>query len=423
MGSVSLRPKGGVFSRLLDEWPLLLRTLVASISTYATIDLLYPGNADMTGTLTALLVSQGSVVGTLRSVFDRVAAVVLGVSIAVWLGHWLGMNLTSLTIAISLSLLLGVVGGFKDNRLEIPISAMLVLAASSQDVASEIRMLNTFIGAGMGMFVTLVFPTPPKLNQALVRVGSVVETTATVAADVARKVEGRSHTPAEGHLQDVARIIPEVESAKTVVRELRSSYLLNSSVSLIPTMRTHKVDLMNALDVLESCFPSLQQLIISLEMDEALPAEQDAEVREELRSVYASVLDSVSEALKAFSNFVVAAPEEVSFRKQEFERTLRQLYGARCLLAELTMLPVEDATEAVSQAFLKSVDSIHYHLSLGGSGEFNMKASKAVREKTREVLNSSTIRKARRVKFRSSRRPGQITSDLRQQWSDHTRNR
>ena len=52
--------------------------------------------------------------------------------------------------AIAASLLLGKVLRLGDQALETPISAMLILAVADPAIAAEVRVLNTFIGAGVG---------------------------------------------------------------------------------------------------------------------------------------------------------------------------------------------------------------------------------------------------------------------------------
>lgn len=405
-----MKPSSTKFSTWLvtikDELPQALRTLLVCVLTYTIISMLFPGNADLTGTISALLISQGTVVGTFRSVVDRVSAVVVGVGIAVWLGHYFGLNVMSVTIAIGISLLAGIILGLKDNRLEVPISALLILAASQQEVASDMRMLNTFIGVTIGLAVTIILPLPPKLRTALVAVGDVVDSTAELTKETAKRVEIGDTTGVSEHLQEMTRIIPEVEHARDQVHEVRQAYLLNSTVSLMPSIMDHRVDLLGALDTLEKCLPELQQLTVAMELESWLPHSQDVAVRDELRLVYASSLKAVGSSLSYFSNYLAASGKNVTDQQRwKFNRSLRELSGARDLLMELSMLPVEDTTSAVTETFLRSVDAIYHYLSTAGEKEFKSSVKGAIRDRTYEVLNGDTVARARRAKHIASRPP------------------
>ena len=45
-----------------------------------------------------------------------------------------------------------------EQALETPISAMLILAVTDPGIAAEVRVLNTLIGAGVGIAFNLVYP-------------------------------------------------------------------------------------------------------------------------------------------------------------------------------------------------------------------------------------------------------------------------
>lgn len=58
----------------------------------------------------------------------------------------------ALALLIASDLLLG------DQRLEAPIRAMLILGMGGKEIAAETRVLTTFIGAGVGMALSLLLP-------------------------------------------------------------------------------------------------------------------------------------------------------------------------------------------------------------------------------------------------------------------------
>ena len=126
--------------------------------SYLLTLVLTEGAIDLTGPLTALLVLQASAVSTLKTGVVRVGAVLSGVVVAILLSTWIGLTWWSLGAAIAVSLLLGKVLRLGDQALEAPISAMLILGVTNYDIAAEIRVANTLIGAGVGVAFNLIYP-------------------------------------------------------------------------------------------------------------------------------------------------------------------------------------------------------------------------------------------------------------------------
>ena len=136
----------------------VLRLTTAAVVSYLLTLVLTEGAIDLTGPLTALLVLQASAVSTLKTGVVRVGAVLSGVVVAILLSTWIGLTWWSLGAAIAVSLLLGKVLRLGDQALEAPISAMLILGVTNYDIAAEIRVANTLIGAGVGVAFNLIYP-------------------------------------------------------------------------------------------------------------------------------------------------------------------------------------------------------------------------------------------------------------------------
>ncbi len=116
--------------------------------------------------LTALLVAQVSLYQTLRSAVRRVAAVVAGVLLAVGLSAWIGFTWWSLGITIVLALAVGFALHLGDTILEVPVSAMLILSVAGTSKAATGRIIETLIGAGVGLAAGFVFG-PPRCSRPL----------------------------------------------------------------------------------------------------------------------------------------------------------------------------------------------------------------------------------------------------------------
>jgi hypothetical protein len=105
--------------------------------------------------LTVLLVVQLTVFETVTSGLQRVGSVVAGVLVAVALTEWFGISWWSLGLVILAGLVVAHFLNLGDQRLEAPISAMLVLVGGSAGVA-EARVVETLIGAVVGVTVMTV---------------------------------------------------------------------------------------------------------------------------------------------------------------------------------------------------------------------------------------------------------------------------
>ena len=111
--------------------------------------------------LTALLVVQTTLAGTLVSGVQRVSSVVAGVALAVVFVSVVGLTWWSLAALVAASIVVGQVLRLGPNLVEVPISAMLVLgvgyAAGAESVGTG-RVLETLVGAAVGVLVNIVFP-------------------------------------------------------------------------------------------------------------------------------------------------------------------------------------------------------------------------------------------------------------------------
>jgi uncharacterized membrane protein YgaE (UPF0421/DUF939 family) len=111
--------------------------------------------------LTALLVTQVTVVQTITGSLQQVGSVVAGVLVAVLFSETFGLHWWSLGLAIFASLALGQVLRLGTHWLEVPISALLVLAVGGQPGAvAWPRVVETLLGAAVGVAVNVVLAPP-----------------------------------------------------------------------------------------------------------------------------------------------------------------------------------------------------------------------------------------------------------------------
>jgi Fusaric acid resistance protein-like len=134
----------------------------AAVAAYVTAEAF--GLVDpppLTGALTALIVVQATASSTLFSGVERVAAVVAGVVLATGFAAVVGLHWWSLGILVTASIIVGQLLRLGPNLIEVPISAMLVLGvgyAAGAHAAGLSRVVETLIGAAVGVLVNVLFP-------------------------------------------------------------------------------------------------------------------------------------------------------------------------------------------------------------------------------------------------------------------------
>jgi uncharacterized membrane protein YgaE (UPF0421/DUF939 family) len=112
---------------------------------------------------------------TVASGLQRVASVVAGVLIAVGFATWVGLNWWSLGFVVAASLITGRLLHLGDHLLEVPISAMLVLAVGGAKAPALDRVYETLIGAAVGVVVNVVIAAPLYVQPASDAIGELAE--------------------------------------------------------------------------------------------------------------------------------------------------------------------------------------------------------------------------------------------------------
>jgi aromatic acid exporter family member 1 len=138
-------------------WRTLKTTLAAVLAYLLAVWLLGDQPQPLLAPLTALLVAQLTIFETVKTSVERVGSVVAGVLVATLLSKVFGLTWWSLGIVILVSLVIGLLLRLGDHTLEVPISAMLVLAVTGQaGTAAVDRITETLIGAATGVVISFL---------------------------------------------------------------------------------------------------------------------------------------------------------------------------------------------------------------------------------------------------------------------------
>lgn len=343
------------------------RLTLAAVVSYLISLPLTKGAIDLTGPLTALLVVQASAFSTIKMGAVRVGAVLSGVLVATVLSTVIGLTWWSLGAAIAASLLLAKVLRLGEQALETPISAMLILGVTNHDVAAEVRILNTLIGAAVGVAFNLLYPPAmptASAGRALLRVAEGAAAPLDAAADALE-----NGPVARENVEDwVAR----ARAANRLVAEAteRIAALKDSRRFNPRALGTADVEpmLASGLDTLEHALLSIRALfaVVLTELPNATSTRDDP-YGADLRTVFAVVLRDTAECMRSFGDLVVAEAEDSEEEtEQALGQSLDMLRETQAILTELIMVDAQANTSSwlLRGSILAAVEQILSRLNL-----------------------------------------------------------
>jgi hypothetical protein len=228
---------GRLTSRRGDGTALGLRTAKTTLAAVISWELALrlPGSQPpVLAPLTALLVTQVTLVKTITGSLQRVASVIAGVVLALGVADLLGLHWWSVGLVIFVSLALGQVLKLGSHRIEVPISALLVLTLGGTTGVARTRLLETLIGAGVGVLVNAVLVPPVYIRPA-------GEAIYELAADLARVLEGAAADLAGGwsgedayeRLLEARELDGDVAEAREAIGRAEDSLRLNPRRRLV----------------------------------------------------------------------------------------------------------------------------------------------------------------------------------------------
>jgi uncharacterized membrane protein YgaE (UPF0421/DUF939 family) len=286
-------------------WRTVKTTLAAVLAYLLAVALLGNDVPPLLAPLTALLVAQVTVFATVTSGVERVGSVVAGVLVAVLLSRVVGLTWWSLGITIFVSLVIGRVLHLGDHTLEVPISAMLVLAVTGPArIAALDRVAETLVGAVTGVVVSFMLRPPVYVQPAGDAVGA-------LAAEMAELLTSMGQELTEGWSSEQARAWED--RSRELDRPLRAARIAvargDESLRLNPRQRRVREgasSLRAALAALEHAAVQIRGLTLDLaDLAEAVESSDQAEP--ELLVALGALLVELGGGVAAFGQLV--APE------------------------------------------------------------------------------------------------------------------
>ncbi|MFH9548047.1 FUSC family protein [Streptomyces sp. NPDC017435] len=312
-----------------------LRAAAAATVAYVIALRLSPEALPLTAPLTALLVVQVTLYATLTNGIRRVNAVVAGVLVAIAFSLLVGLTWWSLALLIVASLGVGHLVRVDEYVPEVAISAMLVLGVTTVGDTAWARVVETLIGAFVGLGCNLLLPPPVWVEEAGESIEGLARRLRQLMLRIGEEAAGRTRAEqAAARLHEARRLDHDIIEVDAALRQAEDSLRLN------PRVREgllHRVVLRTGLDTLEICTVVLRVLARTL-TDLAKEREPDALFPPETGQVLERLLSEIADAVVSFAVLVTTSVSlDADAAEARLTAELRQAAATRDKLAQLLL--------------------------------------------------------------------------------------
>ncbi|MFB6615903.1 aromatic acid exporter family protein [Streptomyces sp. NPDC085524] len=353
------RPLHRLLSRRHD--PVVVqsvRSTGAAVVSYVVALQLSSEPAPLTAPLTALLVVQVTLYSTLTTGVRRVNSVVAGVLIAIGFSALVGLTWWSLGLVILASLVVGHLVRVDEFVPEVAISAMLVLGVTRVADTAWDRVLETLIGAVVGLAFNLLVAPPVWVEPASRAIDDLAARMAALMTGMAHELTGRTTVAdAASRLHEARRLDNDIAGVDSALRQAEDSLRMNPRVREGLMFR---LVLRTGLDTLEICAVVLRVSARAL-TDLAKARADEPMFAPAVASALRELFGHMALAVHSFSRLITA---QVSTNAEEQEdRLMRELGMARESRDLLAGLLLEQLRSSPAQwqlygALLADVDRV-----------------------------------------------------------------
>ncbi|GAA2152574.1 aromatic acid exporter family protein [Kitasatospora kazusensis] len=357
---------GSLLERRKD--PVVVQTVRATVAAtlaYAVAVRLSSEPAPLTAPLTALLVVQVTLYSTLTTGIRRVNSVVVGVLIAIGFSSVVGLSWWSLGLIILASLTIGQFVRVDEFVNEVAISAMLVLGVTRLASQAWDRVLETLIGAGVGLMFNFLFAPPVWLDTAAESIEDLARRTRHLLLSIAEEL-GTAVPVARAavRLHEARQLDQAIAEVDAALRQAEDSLRLNPRIT---EGLLSRLVLRTGLDTLEICVVVVRVLARSL-TDLAKRREQDEPLfPAEVALALEELLTHIGAALVSFA-VLVTTPVSSSADEAEtrLAAELAAAWNSREKAAQMLLRRVQEHPHAwqLHGSLLAEVDRILDELDL-----------------------------------------------------------
>jgi hypothetical protein len=348
--------------------PVIAQTLRATAAaTLAYVLALRVSNEPdpLTAPLTALLVVQVTLYQTLTTGVRRVNSVIAGVLIAIGFSAVVGLTWWSLGLIILASLAVGRLVRVDEFVNEVAISAMLVLGVTRLTTQAWDRVLETLVGAGVGLAFNLVFAPPVWVDPAAASIVHLARRINLLLRRMGRELAG---TPVvsqiEAKLYEARRLDQHVAEVDYALRQAEDSLRFNPRVS---EGLLSRIVLRTGLDTLEICVVVVRVLARTL-TDLAKRRDGEVLVQPEIADGFERLLDHLGAAVESFAELITTqVSKNAEHAETRLAAELDEAWASREAVAQQLLDRIREDPDAwqLQGAMLTEVDRILDELDLG----------------------------------------------------------
>ncbi|MDQ0584926.1 FUSC family protein [Streptomyces rishiriensis] len=312
-----------------------LRSATAATIAYVIALRLSPEALPLTAPLTALLVVQVTLYATLTNGIRRVNAVVAGVLVAIAFSLLVGLTWWSLALLIVASLGVGHLVRVDEYVPEVAISAMLVLGVTTVGDTAWARVVETLIGAFVGLSCNLLLPPPVWVEEAGESIEGLARRLRQLMLRIGEEASGRTRVEqAAARLHEARRLDHDIVEVDAALRQAEDSLRFN------PRVREgllHRVVLRTGLDTLEICTVVLRVFARTL-TDLAKEREPEPLFPDGTGEVVERLLSEIADAVVSFAVLVTTSVSlNADAAEERLTAELRQAAATRDKLAQLML--------------------------------------------------------------------------------------
>ena len=372
------------------------KTTLAAVLAFAAADALGTSPGPVLAPLTALLVVQLTMYETVTSGLGRIVSVTSGVCVAVGVASVVGLTWWSLGIVVLVSLVLGRLLQLGDSTLEVPISAMIVLAVGGNEELASGRVVETLIGAAVGVGVNAVVAPPLYVQPAEDALADLVERMATFLRELAVELRVAWEREEADRWLDRARGLGrEVQRADKALARAEESSRFNPRGA---RARSARPRLRQGLTALEHAHVALRSLCRAM-LDRAYFVPEDepgVAYRPDVRAALADLLEEAATALDSVGDRLEHPTSDDSARALGDD--LADLHLARDRLSTLLHVApwVDPAAWAQHGALLAGVDRLRVELEAAVRPDSSPWRPVPVTERQRQALRRAVSTPRRR---------------------------
>jgi uncharacterized membrane protein YgaE (UPF0421/DUF939 family) len=322
-------------TRERDAFAQTLKAALAAAVAWWVASALLQIRDPVLASVAALVVVQVTVYQSVRRAIQYSAGITAGMMGALTIGHYLGVNMLTMSAVVLTGLVIGRTLQLGTQVNQVAITGLLVLSFGNG--YGEIRILDSVIGAAIGVATNTLIAPPAFARTAAKELADLADDLAALCVDVAKALRRPwDHDRAQNWLQRSRGLADSARAARKIAQQAEESlrYHPRKSVHLDTVHRVDQAAI--ALDHAATQLNSLMRGLSDLSSDSSGIPKRHQGIPEEL----ARLLDDTARVLNAFGRLQL--PDKASPRVYEELSRLVKASKPHTRAAATALQPADD---------------------------------------------------------------------------------